>query len=119
MLSTGYVLMAVLLSQFATLCIAGYAWRKAAIAQRYANDCAIWVQSENADSVSLAKMAELESQMLDVIDSHNRVQASIRKLRSRIGMQELRERDKIDVDIETTTDKNALRQKARARGLLR
>lgn len=116
MLSASYAIVALIVTAFVTLCIAGWAIFIAAQARRYANDCAIWIQSENADSVSLAKMAKLEVQMLDVVDAHDRTQKSIRGLRSRIGMTEKREREANPVESEAPTGKAALRLLAKERG---
>lgn len=116
MLSTSYALVALVVTQFVVLCIAAWAWHVAQSARAYANDCALWIQSENADSVSLAKMAKLEVQMLDVVDAHDRTQKSIRGLRSRIGMTEKRERDANAVESDAPTGKAALRLLAKERG---
>jgi len=92
----------------------------AAKARQYANDCVLWVQQSNKRSVSLAKLAELETQLTELTDSYSALMGSHRKLRSRISMREKRARDASNgLDLEATQDKAALRAELRRTGQLR
>ena len=61
----------------------GYAWSRAAVR---------WVQEDNADSVSLKILTDLQAQMTELVDSHESLLASHKTLRSRVGMREAREK---------------------------
>lgn len=99
----------------------------------YANieACIKWVQSENEASASLRRMAEVEGTLTDLMDSYNSLLEQHKRLRSRIGMRELRARraeeddpappqtpDLLDA-AEKAAYKSRLRADLRAKGQLR
>lgn len=106
--------------------MSGWAVVNALRAQKYANDCVIWVQKENKDAVSLRRMAEVEATLTDLADSYHALLKAHKKLRSRIAMRN-RNHDKsevdlepvIDVDAASTPNKNELRVAAKQLGLLK
>lgn len=53
-----------------------------------------FVSKHNEKSLSLARIAELDGAVTELTDSYSQLLASHKKLRSRIGMRELRERRK-------------------------
>lgn len=65
-------------------------WAKKAV--EYSNDCVIWIQKENKSSQELRRLAELETGITELADSYHALLRSHKRLRSRIGMRELRER---------------------------
>lgn len=77
-----------------TLTIAVYGWIKAAQAAKYAESCAEYVQQANKRSVTLKRVAELETQLTELYDAYHALLSSHKKLRSRIGMREHREKKK-------------------------
>lgn len=87
----------------------------------YCRDAVQWVENENAKSVSLRQIAELESAMTELLDSHQSLLDSHKKLRSRIGMRELRDRRASEAeptDLQSV-DKRAVRLAAKSAGLLK
>lgn len=64
----------------------------AARALSFAQDAVTWVQTNNADSISLRQMAEVQTQLTELLDAHQTLYDSHKKLRSRIGMREMREK---------------------------
>lgn len=86
--------------------------------------CASWMDRNNANAVSLKRMADVEAQMTDLVDSYGSLLASHKKLRARIGMRENRLKkgntgDGEAEELHSETDKAALRLKAKQAGLLR
>ena len=115
-LLTGF---AVALSVVALLC-AGAAviisWRSS----RNIAQVALWVHNNNSKSVTLKRMAEVESTLTDLTDSYNSLLTAHKKLRSRIGMRESRRKaNEKPEDLAAIDDKAELRHKARAAGMLR
>ena len=51
-----------------------------------------FVRKKNARSLSLAKLADLEATLTELLDGYNALLESHKKLRSRIGMRENRRR---------------------------
>jgi hypothetical protein len=91
MLSTDLPTFSVILSAVALL-VACVCMFIAARAHRWAVAAIKWTHEYNADSLSLKQLAELEAQMTDLYDSYSALLASHKKLRSRIGMREVREK---------------------------
>lgn len=88
----------------------------------YARQAVDYVTSQSAADVSLAKLAEIETSITELTDSYSALLTSHKKLRSRIGMREVRERranGQDELDLAVTTDKRELRNELRARGLLK
>lgn len=114
-LSTGLVVLAVLLCVFSVAC---FVW--AVKLANYCRDTARWVEKNNSKSSSLRQIAELEAAMTELLDSHQSLLDSHKKLRSRIGMRELRERrasEEQTTDL-SSGDKRALRLAAKQSGLI-
>lgn len=72
------------------------------------------------ESAQLDRIAKLETVATELTDSYDALLTSHKKLRSRIGMREVRERRKEggEDDMGTTTDKKALRLAAKSKGLI-
>lgn len=122
MLSTETLLIFALLLGSVGVISSLVAFSTAMKALAYAKQSVDYVTSQNAADVSLAKLAEIESAITELTDSYSALLTSHKKLRSRIGMREVRERRKNgqdELDLAVTTDKNALRQELRAKGLLK
>ena len=84
------------------------------------------VLNRNARSVTMARMAEVEVALTDLTDAYDALLASHKKLRSRIGMRNVREKrqngDNLgEPDARTDPDgyKRAMRLKLRESGALR
>jgi len=116
---------------FAGACIGGLIYfvqhsRKLA---NYCASCVDWVNENNLEALSSSKIAECERSLTELWDSHQSLLASHKRLRSKYGMRDLRERKKNGQDEETEEmfpddDKKAaykakLRNECRAKGLLR
>jgi len=105
---------------------AGFAVKYASAARNYAEDCFQWVKGNNEKSLSLTRIAELEAALTDLADAYHALLKSHKKLRSRIGMRELRKRRK---DAQNGSEepaqgglpltKEQLRDEARKRNMLR
>lgn len=89
----------------------------------YCRDAVEFVQNQNKNAVSLRKMAELETAVTDLSEAYDCLIKGHRKLRSRIGMREKRQRDKNDAELDpearTAIEKSQLRARAKANGLIR
>lgn len=86
----------------------------------YCRDAVSWVEKNNAKSLQLRQIAELEATMTEILDSHQSLLESHKKLRSRIGMRELREKRAGEAepgDLQST-DKKQLRLAAKSAGLI-
>lgn len=99
----------------ATACY--FAW----LARNDAAVCAKWIEQNNAKSKSLSEIARLSADLTELDDAYHALLDSHKKLRSRIGMREIRERRKKGNGEDThvhdaTTDKEVLRERARAKG---
>ena len=64
----------------------------AAQAVSYARSCTQWIEENNKRSLGLKRLSELEAEMTELTESHAALVASIRKLRNRIGMRNLRKK---------------------------
>lgn len=76
-----------------------------------------FIRNENADSLSLRKMADVEATLTELLDSYDALLTSHKKLRSRIGMREVREKRKKTengVDLGDEAEKAAYKAKLRA-----
>ena len=122
MLSTELSIAALLLtalSALAWLVLAWWVWKLA----KYCDAAVDFVANQNQSSVSLRRIADVESTLTELTDSYDALLTSHKKLRSRISMRENRERGKQPVDSTTEAGrlalKDELRDKAKAKGLLR
>lgn len=100
---------------------------------KYAGECANYVGAENKRSQALRRIAELEGTVTELADSYHALLKSHKKLRSRFGMRDLRKRrkeaedgsgepesvDLLTPDLSRVDDKQQLRLKAKAAGLLK
>lgn len=77
--------------------------------------CLEWIEKNNKNSVTLKRMAELESEMTEVTDAVAAYGVSLKKLRSRVGMRKVREERNADDVPDHVTDpegyKRAMRLK--------
>lgn len=115
-LSTALALFLGLVCVFAAFCV----WYVTKLGQ-FCRASVKWVQNNNAKSLSLRQISELESAMTELLDSHQSLLDSHKKLRSRIGMRELRERRASELeptDLQSA-DKRAVRLAAKSAGLLK
>lgn len=90
-------------------------------ARSYAANCAEWVKRVADMRDPTTKVAELSAEMTELADSYHALLKSHKKLRSRIGMRENRNRAGAapDEELSSITDKSALRLAAKSRGLLK
>lgn len=132
MLSTDLSTVFLIFASLIAVSIAGLSYFRQRASEKYVSAVAKYVESENADAVSLRRMAEMEASFTDLKDSYESLLSSHKKLRSRIGMRELRSKDKpeengadgepdmfrID-EAQKAAYKNRLRQDLLKRGLLK
>ncbi|MGI9457522.1 MAG: hypothetical protein ACR2NU_13240 [Aeoliella sp.] len=80
------------------------------------------VMTQNKNAVSLARTAELEAAVTDLADSYHSLLTAHKKLRSRIGMREVRAKradgESGDNDLHST-DKAVVRLAAKSAGLIK
>ena len=118
MLSTGFSIgLAVLCVLTVAFCVAIVVWLRRM--HEYVVGAVQLLQSQNKRSVSLAKLAELESTLTELLDSYESLRESHRKLRSRITMRQNRAKrgNSAESDDESrAADKSALRDLARQKG---
>lgn len=119
-LSTGLALFCLLVVAF---CVYTYHFmHKLTI---YCREAVEFVQMQNKNAVSLRRVADLETTLTDLLDAYHTLLAGHKKLRSRIGMRELRDKRENAVDSGTETDaerlflKKQLRLDLKSKGLLR
>ena len=62
--------------------------------EKYVSSCMAYVNEQNKRSISLKKMAEVESSLTELMDSYDSLLTSHKKLRARIGMREHRAPDR-------------------------
>lgn len=95
----------------------GVAWalRKQYLLEHKVSNALRYVTEENKRSVSLRKMAEVESSLTDLTDAYDALMASHKKLRSRIGMRELREKRKDDEVPDPKDDPEGFKREMRLR----
>lgn len=76
--------------------------------------CLKWIEKNNKNSVTLKRIAELETEMTECTDAVVAYGASLKKLRSRVGMRKVRE-EAADAIPDSTVDpegyKRAMRLK--------
>lgn len=106
--------------------IAIYAFREVRRMATYAAECTSWLETNNMEALKDSKLGKLESSLTELWDSHSSLLASHKRLRSKYGMRDLRERRNAEhddpngeLDLATTRDKTALRLELRKRGLLK
>lgn len=110
-LSTGLVLFCVALVLYCALI---YWWQLRLV--RYVRDAVEHIEMQNKRSVTLSKLAEIETTLTELTDSYAALLTSHKKLRSRIGMREHRDKTgKEVVDTLPTTEAERLAYKARLR----
>lgn len=125
MLSTGFSIgLLVICALTVAFCVAIVVWLRRM--HDYVQGAVTLLQNQNKRSVSLAKLAELESTLTELLDSYDSLLASHKKLRSRIGMRQNRARRSNGVDSDVTAPpaseeersayKKALRDAARQKG---
>lgn len=102
-------------------CIACVVWMGKM--QLYIQNAVRILNNQNKNSVSLRRIAEVEATLTELLDSYDSLLTSHKKLRSRIGMREYRERkangaESTDTggEDERAATKEALRIKARQQG---
>lgn len=117
---------------FAGLCVGSliYFVRHVRKLAAYCAECASWMEKNNLEALSGSKIAETERSLTELWDSHASLLASHKRLRSKYGMRDLRERKKNGEDDDSTRDmfsdeekraayKTKLRNECRSKGLLR
>lgn len=109
LLSLAFVLML-----FAAALAAVAAWRANRSAQ-WAQQCSEWIKVNNKRSRVLREIGELQAELTDLRDLYSMLNSTMKKLRSRIGMRELRARQADDAVPDPATDpagyKRAMRTK--------
>lgn len=90
-------------------------------AENFAQESLDWTQKNNSKALSLAKVAELETAVTELTDSYHALLTSHKKLRSRIGMREHREKGGNGKASDTGSEsyeqlKNRLREEAKQKG---
>lgn len=100
--------------------------RWAILARDQAAACAQYVADQNKRSLSLKKMAEVETALTDLTDAYDSLLSQHKKMRARIVMREAREKKKQlgDApaqmsDAEKSSEKARLRVLCKERGLLK
>jgi len=78
----------------AALFVSGFTYFRMRASEKWLERVGRWVEEENAEAVSLRRIAEIEAGFTDLRESFDQLLASHKKLRSRISMRELRERRK-------------------------
>ena len=76
------------------LVISAFALYQSLRSRVFAEEAVQWIQDNNEHSMSLRELGTLNSELTELKDSYMSLLASHKKLRSRIGMRELRERRK-------------------------
>jgi len=81
---------------FLSAIAASLAARRADTATFYAEALQEWIKENNEKSVALKEIAEMQLTLTDHADLLHQITAGIKKLRSRAGMRELREKRSLD-----------------------
>lgn len=136
MLSTGFPQFwgwfALGLAGFATV-VAFSAVAEARKMAKYVQMCTDWMHENNSETYSASRMAAFDKGLTELSDHVSSLEASHKRLRSKYGMRDLRERRKEsdddeyrrflakqgELDLSTTQDKRALRLELRKKGLLK
>ena len=127
MLSTPVIVVCLIYLAVCTLICAyclRYAWKANVFAQR----AVVWTQENSEKSVALKQLEDYGIALADLNERHVALYESHKKLRSRVGMRELRERrskeaagDGDDKQLQLSdanVSKDDLREAAKKRGLL-
>lgn len=112
-LSTALVLFSISVVILAALCVF-YVVRLGA----YCRDAVEFVRNQNKKSVTLRRMAEVETSLTELTDAYDAMMTSHKKLRARINMRAVRDDKKNDAKSGNGVDKDALRLAAKERGLI-
>ena len=129
MLSTGFPQFwgwfALGLGAFATV-VAFAAVKEARKMAEYCGTCANFMHENNLEALKDSRIAALDTSLTELSDAFSSLEASHKRLRSKYGMRDLRERraasddDRTgELDLATTDDKRALRLELRKQGLLK
>jgi len=129
MLSTGFPQfwgwLALGLGAFATV-VAFAAVNEARKMADYCAKCTNYMHENNAEAFKDSRIAALDSSLTELSDQFSSLNASHKRLRSKYGMRDLRERQKNgddepegDLDLAKTNDKRALRLALMQKGLLK
>lgn len=94
MLSTDLSTILLLFVSCAALFVSGFTYYRMRASEKWLEQVARWIENDNADAVSLRRMAEVEAGFTDLRESFDQLLASHKRLRSRISMRELRDRRK-------------------------
>lgn len=86
-LSTILIVLSAIVCVLAT---SGCVWRQL-LSEKYCRSCMEYVSAQNKRSVSLKKLAQVESELTELTDAYDALITSHKKLRSRIGMRNIRE----------------------------
>lgn len=91
-------------------------------AESFAVDALDYLKTNNEKSLSLAQLAEVQAGLTELTDSYQSLLTSHKKLRSRIGMREVRDRrangNAPDDSADYATRKSQLRDMAKSKGYL-
>ena len=124
-LSTDLMISLVGIAALLAIFLSALTLRQAIIARDEAAACAQFVAHQNKRSISLKRMAEVEATLTDLTDSYDSLLKQHKKLRSRIGMRENRQRSVAELasetvdELRTVRDKRELRLRCKERGLLK
>lgn len=97
--------------------VAAFAWLYAYRCWDFCRDTEEFIKLQNKRSLSLSKLAEIETQLTELTDAYDSLLSSHKKLRSRIGMRavradrELREAQIPDAQTDPAGYKRVMRQK--------
>jgi hypothetical protein len=96
-------------------------WVNARNAAMYAKSVEVWAEKIAKMRDPTTQITALSAEMTELTDSYQALLKSHKKLRSRIGMRENREKNRPDAisDIHSETDKRQLRLAAKGAGLLK
>lgn len=118
MLTTESFLFALLVSSLFNVCavlVAFAAHQRAKRSADWAQRCSDWIKENNKRSRVLREIGELQAELTDLRDLYGMLNSTMKKLRSRIGMRELRARQADDAVPDPATDpagyKRAMRTK--------
>lgn len=112
MLSTDLSTTLLVFVALAAVFVSGFTYYRMRLSEKWQRQVAEWVQTENADAVSLRRIAEVEAGFTELRESFDQLLTSHKRLRSRISMRELRERRK---DGESTDEGDLFDETAPAR----
>jgi hypothetical protein len=90
MLSTDLSTILIVFIGFVTFFACLFMFARLIRTEKYVDSCMSYVNEQNKRSLSLKKMAEVETSLTELTDSYDALLTSHKKLRSRIGMREHR-----------------------------